>query len=84
MADLIPANGYVAVFTGLDADGKTTYHHRPLICWTVGEDGAVVGQYVNGQGRTTVASAVPNFLKYMTEDQWVIFDIGQYRLPSTY
>ncbi|MFI5684652.1 DUF6253 family protein [Streptomyces sp. NPDC051636] len=81
MSDLIPATGYIAVFTGIAPDGQTIYHHRPLIAWTVGEDGHLVGQYVNGQGRTAVASNVPNFHRYMTEDEWAVFSLSQYRLP---
>lgn len=53
--NVIPARGYVAVFTGLAPDGQTTYHHRPLIAWTVGDDGRLVGQYVNGNGQTAGA-----------------------------
>lgn len=81
MADLIPATGYEAVFTGTAPDGRTTYHHRPLIAWTVGEDGHLVGHYVNSHGKTATASNVPNFHRYMTEAEWAVFDLGQYRLP---
>ncbi|MEU8752023.1 DUF6253 family protein [Streptomyces chartreusis] len=81
MPDLISAAGHVAVFTGLDPDGHTTYHHRPLIAWTVGDDGHLTGQYVNGQGRTAIASNVPNFHRYMTDDEWAVFSLAQYRLP---
>lgn len=81
MADLIPARGYVAVFTGLDPDGQTTYHHRPLLAWTVGENGLLAGHYLNNQGKTVIASNVPNFHRYMTDDEWAIFTVGQYRLP---
>ena len=70
MADLIPARGHVAVFTGLDPDGKTTYHFRQLIAWTVGEDGRLAGHYLNSHGKTVIASGVPNFHRYMTEDEW--------------
>lgn len=77
MADLIAARGYVAVFTGLAPDGHTTYHYRQLIAWTVGDDGRLVGHYVNGTGQAVVASNVPNFLRYMTEDEWAIFRISQ-------
>ncbi|MHC3471225.1 DUF6253 family protein [Streptomyces sp. 7R007] len=83
MADLIPAGDYVAVFTGLDPDGQTTYHQRPLIAWTVGEDGQLLGQYVNGQGRTAVASNVPNFHRYMTEEEWPAFSVRHYRIAQT-
>ncbi|MFC4466707.1 hypothetical protein ACFPH6_19605 [Streptomyces xiangluensis] len=79
MPDLIPARGYVAVFTGLDSDGETTYHPRQLIAWTVGEDGHLTGHYVNGNGQTVIASNVPNFHRYMTEDEWAVFVLGQYR-----
>lgn len=82
MSDLIPATGYVAVFTGLDSDGHTTYHHRELIAWTVGEDGHLVGHYVNGNGKTAIASNVPNFHRYMTEDEWPVFSIGHYRIAA--
>ncbi len=80
MTHLIPARGYVAVFTGIAPDGQTTYHHRPLIAWTVGEDGHLVGHYVNNLGKTVVASNVPNFLRYMTEDEWALFDVSHFRI----
>lgn len=80
MPDLIPANGYVAVFTGIAPDGRTIYHQRPLIAWTLGEDGHLVGQYVNGNGRTVIASNVPNFHRYMTEEEWPAFEVTQYRI----
>jgi hypothetical protein len=83
MADLISATGHVAVFTGLDSDGNTTYHYRPLLAWTVNDEGRLVGQYLNGQGRTAVASNVPNFHRYMTDDEWAIFSLAQYRLPRS-
>lgn len=82
MPDLIPARGYVAVFTGLDPDGRTTYHYRPLIAWTVGEDGHLVGHYMSGKGKTAIASNVPNFHRYMTENEWPAFDIDQYRVQK--
>ncbi len=82
MADLIPARGYVAVFTGLDSDGHTTHHHRPLIAWTVGEDGHLVGHYINGNGQAVIASNVPNFHRYLTEDEWPAFSVSQYRIQA--
>ncbi|MEV4864280.1 DUF6253 family protein [Streptomyces ossamyceticus] len=83
MADLIPATGYVAVFTTLDPDtGRTIYYPRPLLAWTVGDDGHLVGHYVNHSGQTVVAGNVPNFHRYMTEDQWAVFDLSQYRVPK--
>lgn len=77
MPDLIPARGYVAVFTGLDSDGRTTYHQRPLLAWTVDDDGRLVGHYLNSHGKTVIASSVPNFHRYMTEDEWALFRISQ-------
>ncbi|WNZ11480.1 DUF6253 family protein [Streptomyces sp. 11x1] len=83
MADLIPARGYVAVFTTLDTDsGRTLYYPRPLIAWTVGEDGRLVGHYIGSYGNTTVASNVPNFYRYMTEDQWAVFGLT-HRAPKS-
>ena len=82
MTHLIPARGYVAVFTGLAPDGQTTYHHRPLIAWTVGEDGHLVGHYLTNLGKTVVASDVPNFFRYMTEDEWAIFDVSHFRTAA--
>lgn len=83
VADLIPARGYVAVFTGITPDGRTTYHYRPLVAWTVGEDGHLVGHYVNGNGQTVVASNVPNFHRYLTEDELPAFDVAQYRVQKS-
>lgn len=80
MPDLISARGYVAVFTGLAPDGQTTYHHRPLLAWTVGEEGRLVGHYVNGNGQAAIASNVPNFHRYMTEDEWPTFHVSQFRI----
>lgn len=77
MSDLIPATGHVAVFTGLDSNGRTTYHCRPLLAWTVDDDGRLVGQYLNSYGKTGIASNVPNFHRYMTEDEWALFRISQ-------
>lgn len=82
MADLIPAGDYVAVFTGIAPDGQTTYHHRPLIAWTVGDDGHLVGHYVNNLGKSVVASNVPNFCRYMAEDEWPIFDMAHRRIEK--
>lgn len=83
MTNLIPARGYIAVFTGLAPDGQTTYHQRPLIAWTVGDDGRLVGQYVNGNGQTVIASNVPNFHRYMTEEEWPAFHVSQLRVPTS-
>lgn len=81
MSDLISATGHVAVFTGLDSDGRTTYHQRPLLAWTVDDDGRLVGHYLNSHGKTVIASNVPNFQRYMTEDEWAVFSLAEYRLP---
>ncbi len=82
MPDLISATGHVAVFTGLDSDGETTYHPRQLIAWTVGEDGHLAGHYLNSHGKTVIASNVPNFHRYMTEDEWAVFSLAEYRVPK--
>ncbi|MGV9275974.1 DUF6253 family protein [Streptomyces griseosporeus] len=80
MPDLIPADGYLAVFTGLDTStGETRYHPRPLIAWTVDDDGRLVGHYVNANGQTALASKVPNFYRYMTETEWENFALYSIR-----
>lgn len=74
MADLIPATGYVAVFTTIDTNGQTRYHSRPVICWTVGADGLAVGQWVNpANGRTAIAETALNFFQYMAQEDWHSF-----------
>ncbi|MET7731215.1 DUF6253 family protein [Streptomyces sp. NPDC005402] len=74
---IIAATGYVAVFSGITPDGRTTYHCRPLICWAPGPDGLVVGQYVGAHGRVALAPNVPNFSRYMTEEEWADFHASQ-------
>lgn len=84
MADLIPATGYVAVFTTLAPDtGRTLYYPRPLLAWTVGDDGHLVGHYVNHGGQTVVASNVPNFHRYMHEDEWPNFSVSHYHARNS-
>jgi hypothetical protein len=78
MPDLISARGYLAIFTGLDTvTGETRYHPRPLIAWTVGDGGRLVGHYINGEGQTAIASSVPNFYRYMAESEWENFFLHQ-------
>ncbi|MCM1939487.1 hypothetical protein NC239_14810 [Streptomyces sp. G3] len=84
MPDLIPATGHVAVFTGLDTDtGRTRYYARPLLAWTVGDDGRLVGHYLNSSGQTAVAAGVPNFYRHMTVQQWEVFSLSPDALALT-
>ncbi|MEV6116641.1 DUF6253 family protein [Streptomyces sp. NPDC052109] len=82
MPDLISAAGHVAVFTGIAEDGTTRFHARPLLAWTVGDDGRLVGHYINANGQTAVASGVPNFYRYMTDNEWEPFFLRQLSLAS--